>query len=88
MALQEDALGNSRILNLSFQNVQRVVLEIVVDGALAETVVLVGTLDNWLLEVGTEVENLIKLELLFEAESKRIIKLMRAGGRHLPDGRV
>ncbi len=35
-----------------------VIFEVVVDRALAEAVVLVGVLDNWLLEVSTEVKHL------------------------------
>lgn len=62
MSLEEDALGNTRVLDTSFQNVNGVILKVVVHGALAETVVLVGVLDDWLLEVAAEVKNLIKVE--------------------------
>jgi len=58
VALEEDALGNARVLNLVFEDVQGIVIEVVEDCALADAVVLVGALNNGLLEVAFEVQDL------------------------------
>jgi hypothetical protein len=60
MSLQEDALGDSRVGHFGLKNVNRVIIEVVVDGALAEAVVLIRVLDDGFLEVGREIEYLIK----------------------------
>jgi hypothetical protein len=46
-------------LDLCFEDVKGVIFEVVVDGALAETVVLIGALDDGLLEECAEVEDLV-----------------------------
>lgn len=58
VALQENALGDARVGDSSLQNVDGVIFEVVVEGTLAETVILSGVLDNWLLEEAAEVEDL------------------------------
>jgi hypothetical protein len=58
VSLEEDALRNARVLNLRLDNVEGVVVKVVVDDALSDSEVLVGILDNWLLEVSVELENL------------------------------
>lgn len=58
MALEEDALGHTCVLNSRLDDVQGVVLEVVVDDACADTIVLVRVLDDWLLEVSVELEHL------------------------------
>jgi len=58
MSLQEDALGNSRVGDLRFQNMDGVIIEVIVDDTLAKAVVFVGVLDNWFLEVSSKIEDL------------------------------
>lgn len=58
MSLEEDTLRDAAILNFIFEDVKSIVLKIIVNGALADTVVLVGALNYGLLEVGLEVKNL------------------------------
>jgi len=58
VALQEDALGNASIFNAALNDVQGVVFEVVVDDALANTVVLIGVFNDGLLEVGVKLEDL------------------------------
>ena len=58
VSLKEDALRDTRVLYAMLENMDGVVFKIVVDNALADTVVLGGILHNWLLEVCLEVENL------------------------------
>ena len=59
MTLQENALGDSSVLNSVLKDMQCVVIKVIVDGALADTVVLVGVFNNWLLEESVEVEHLL-----------------------------
>ena len=58
MSLKENALGNTGVSNFGFEDVSGVIFKVVVDGALAETVVLAGAFNDWLLEVSREVEDL------------------------------
>ena len=58
MPLEEDALGDSRILNSALDNVNGVIIEVVVKNALADSVVFVGVFHDWFLEVNFEVEHL------------------------------
>lgn len=50
-ALEEHSLGNTRVLNLGLNDVERVILKVEVDDALSDTVVLVTVLDDRLKEV-------------------------------------
>jgi len=50
-ALEEHSLGNTRVLNLGLNDVERVIFKVEVDDALSDTVVLVGVLDDRLKEV-------------------------------------
>ena len=58
VSLKEDSLRNSRVLNTTFNDVDCVIIEIVVDNAFADSIVLSWILNNWLLEVGFEVKHL------------------------------
>lgn len=58
MALEEDTLGNTRVLNTVLNDVEGIVIEVVVDDAATNTVVLVRVLNNGLLEIGFEVKHL------------------------------
>lgn len=58
VAFQKYTLGNTSVLNLVFDDVKRVIIEVVVHSALSDTVVLVGVFDHWLLEVGFELQDL------------------------------
>jgi hypothetical protein len=57
-ALEEHSLGNTRVLNLGLNDVERVILKVEVDDALSDTVVLVRVLDDRLKEVWVEFEDL------------------------------
>jgi len=58
VSLEENTLGDAAVLNSIFEDVQCIVIEVVVHGAFAHAVVLVGVLNYWLLEVGIEVQDL------------------------------
>ena len=58
MALEEDSLWDTSVLNAVLDDVDGVILKVVVEDALADAVVLVGILNDWLLEVNFEIENL------------------------------
>jgi hypothetical protein len=60
VALKEDTLRDARVLNAALDDVEGVILEVVEHDALADTVILVGVLDNGFLEVGVEFEHLKK----------------------------
>ena len=58
VSLQEDSLRDTRILDSWLDDVDGVVIKVVVDDALPDSVVLVGVFDNWLLEVSVEAKDL------------------------------
>lgn len=58
MSLEEDTLRNATVLNSILQDVKGVIIQIVVNSALADAVVLIGALDNGLLEIGLKVQDL------------------------------
>ena len=60
MALQEDALGNARVFDLGLEDVDGVVVEEVVDSALAGSEVFVGVFNDGLDEISVENEDLFK----------------------------
>lgn len=63
VSLQEDALGDARVLNLRFNDVDCVIIQVVVDNAFADSEVFIWVFNNWFLEVGIEFEDL-KAELV------------------------
>lgn len=58
MAFQKYSLWNTTIFYSTFNDVDCVVIKVVVDDALADSVVLVGVLNDWLLEEAIELEDL------------------------------
>jgi len=58
VALKENTLRDTRVFDAGLNNVHGVVLKVIEDNALAETIVLVGVFDNRLLEVSVELEYL------------------------------
>jgi len=58
VSLHEDSLWNSGVLNSWLDNVDGVVIEVIEDGALSKSVVLIGVFNNWLLEISGETQNL------------------------------
>ena len=58
VSLEEDALRDTGVLDARLNDVQSVIIKIVVDDALADAEVLVGVLDDGLLEVSVELEDL------------------------------
>lgn len=65
MAFEENSLRNAWVGNAALKDVDGIVLKVVVNGAFAKAVVLGGTLNNWLLEVGWEIEDLDTVELSY-----------------------
>jgi hypothetical protein len=55
MSFEEDALRDPRIGNLGLKNVDRVILEVIVNRALAYAIIFVGVFNNRFLEVGGEI---------------------------------
>jgi hypothetical protein len=58
VALEEDALWDTSILNTRLNDVKSVVFEVVENDAVADAEVLIRILDNWLLEVCLELKYL------------------------------
>jgi hypothetical protein len=54
MSLEEDTLRDTAILYSVFKDMESIVIQIVVNGALANTVIFCRVLNNGLLEVGLE----------------------------------
>ena len=54
VSLKEDTLRNTRILNSGLDDVNGIVIKVVVDDALPDSIVLIWVLDNWLLEIAME----------------------------------
>jgi hypothetical protein len=55
VSFKEDTLWDSRVLNTAFNDVDSVVVEVVIDDALAKSKVLSGIFNDWFLEVSLEV---------------------------------
>jgi len=58
VSLEEDSLGNSRVLYSSFNDVDGVVVQVVHDYAFSDSVIFVGVFNNWLLEKGIKFQDL------------------------------
>ena len=58
VSLQEDSLRDTGVLDSWLDDVDGVVIKVVVDDALPDSVVLVSVFDNWLLEVSVEAKDL------------------------------
>ena len=58
-ALQENALGDTRVLNARLDDMEGVIIQVEVDDALSDAEVLSGVLDDGLEEVRLEVEDLV-----------------------------
>lgn len=86
VALEEDALRDACVLNLGLRDVERVVVEVVVDHALANAVVFGGVFVHCFLEVGVEAQHLaIVLEPLGRGLGDRVVRDLLARG-HLKLG--
>jgi len=58
MPLHEDALWDSGVLNSWLNNVNGIILEIIEDGAVSDSIIFVRVLNDWFLEVSAEFEYL------------------------------
>jgi hypothetical protein len=58
VSLHEDSLGNSGVLNSWLENVDGVVIEVVENGALSKSVVLICVFNYWFLEISGEFQGL------------------------------
>jgi hypothetical protein len=58
VSFQEDSLWHSRVLNSWLDDVDGVVIKVVVDDALPDSIVFVCVLNNWFLEVTMESQHL------------------------------
>jgi hypothetical protein len=54
VSLKENSLRDTRILNSRLDNMDSIIIKVVVDDALSDSVVLIWILDNWLLEISME----------------------------------
>jgi len=61
MPLHEDALWNTGILNSWFNNVDSVILEVIEDNAMSDSVIFVWVFNDWFLEVSLEFKYLFWL---------------------------
>lgn len=58
VSLQEHSLRNATVFYLGLKHVQSIVIEIVVNNALAYAIVFIGVFNDWLLEICIEVQHL------------------------------
>jgi len=63
VSLEEDALGDTRVLDLGLEDVDGVVIEEVVDAALAGAEVLVGVFNDGFDEKGFEYQDLSRINI-------------------------
>ncbi len=66
MAFKEDSLRNTRVFNSGFDNMKSVIVEVVVDDAFPNSIVLVGILHDWLFEICIKAENLCEIRFQFQ----------------------
>lgn len=55
MSLEENSLRDAAILNSIFEDMKSIIIEIIINSAFADTIILGGVLNNGLLEVCLEV---------------------------------
>jgi hypothetical protein len=60
VSLQENALRNTAVFNSILQDVKSIIIKVIVNSAFSDAVVFIRILNNWLLEIGLEVQNLLK----------------------------
>jgi hypothetical protein len=58
VSLEEDTLRDATVLKSVLQDMQSVIIEVIVNSAFADAIVLIGVLYNGLLEIGLEVQHL------------------------------
>ena len=59
MAFQENTLGDTTVFNSSFDDVDCIIIQIVIDNAFSYSVVFIGIFNDWLLEVSVELKDLL-----------------------------
>lgn len=64
MSLEEDSLRDTTVFNSVLKDMKSIVVKIIINSALADTVVFCGVLNNGLLEIGLEMEHLKTKSLL------------------------
>jgi len=81
VSLEEDSLRDTTVFNSVLKDMESIVVKIIINSALADTVVFCGVLNNGLLEIGLEMEHLfVMLEPLRSDLGDGII-FMRLAGR-------
>jgi hypothetical protein len=63
MSLQKNALRQTRVFDFFLVDVKGIIVKVVIDSALSDPEILVGVLDDWLLEISHEIKDLYKLIL-------------------------
>jgi hypothetical protein len=58
VSLEEDTLRDATVLKSVLQDMQSVIIEVIVNSAFPDPIVLIGVLYNGLLEIGLEVQHL------------------------------
>lgn len=64
MSLEEDSLRDTTVFNSVLKDMKSIVVKIIINSALADTVVFGGVLNYRLLEIGLEMEHLKTKSLL------------------------
>jgi hypothetical protein len=62
MSFHEDTLGDSRVLNSWLNNVNGVVIKVVIDDTLSQSIVLICVFNDWFLEISIKGEALRELK--------------------------
>ena len=65
VSLKEDSLRDTTVFNSVLKDIESIIVEIIINSALADTVVFCGVLNNGLLEIGLKMEDLITKSLIF-----------------------
>ena len=65
VSLKEDSLRDTTVFNSVLKDMESIIVEIIINSALADTVVFCGVLNNGLLEIGLKMEDLITKSLIF-----------------------
>jgi len=81
VSLEEDTLRDATVLKSVLQDMQSVIIEVIVNSAFADAIVLIGVLYNGLLEIGLEVQHLLVMLEPLGSDSRNSIVLVSLTSR-------
>jgi len=81
VSLEEDTLRDATVLKSVLQDMQSVIIEVIVNSAFADAIVLIGVLYNGLLEIGLEVQHLLVMLEPLGSNSRNSIVLVSLTSR-------